>query len=72
MRAARHFLVAGLLVIGSALGIPNGSAQKPAQVPDNVDVIRDIEYGKVGERALIWIGRLLLLLATEVNLGARR
>lgn len=50
MLSTLRSLLAGLAVFFSA---SSGSAQqKPAALPDDVEVVRDVEYGKGGERAL--------------------
>jgi acetyl esterase/lipase len=52
MRSALRLVLAGALLAGWSVTLPRGSAQKAPAVPDNVEILRDVEYGKGGERAL--------------------
>jgi len=52
MRAALRLLMAGTLFFGLLIGAPYGSAQKASEVPDNVELLRDVVYGKGGDRPL--------------------
>jgi acetyl esterase/lipase len=51
MRIAFRLLLVGALAAG-LMGVPQGSAQKAFQVPDSVELLRDVEYGKGGDRPL--------------------
>ncbi|OAI47511.1 hypothetical protein AYO44_09365 [Planctomycetaceae bacterium SCGC AG-212-F19] len=52
MRTLRRlFLIGGLLALGCT-GLSDSAAQKVPQLPDTVELVRDLEYGKGGDRAL--------------------
>src|SRR5262245_73833 len=52
MRAVLRGIVAGVLLAGTFLSIQPSSAQKAPAVPDTVELLKDVEFGKGGDRPL--------------------
>jgi acetyl esterase/lipase len=52
MRNAFRSLIVVALAFLILTGVPAGSAQKAVQVPENVELLKDVEFGKGGDRPL--------------------